>query len=266
MSEGRSGRVVPFQPPRRRRLHQDVAEQLRDAILDGRFAPGQKLPSERELAAEFEVNRTSVREGIKVLEGLGIVNVRQGDGATVQPLTDASLDVLPAMIFHGGQVDVKLMGDLVEVMLPLLLELGRLAIERHGPEDLAELRSLRDRVADTRRSREERAASLRDVVVLLSDMSGNRVWQMLARRTRAFLGSEPLRTTRERLGRDPALLVPIMDTCLDALDEGRQEDAIRDLQRLLSLVGNAMRLEAENRAAARSTNEGRVGRSDGGHP
>ena len=52
-------------------LHEEVAEQLRDAILDGRFRAGQKLPPERELAAEFQVNRTSVREAIKVLEGLG---------------------------------------------------------------------------------------------------------------------------------------------------------------------------------------------------
>src|SRR5438093_945155 len=70
--------VVPFRAPARRRLHEDVAEQLRDAILDGRFGEGAKLPPERELASEFRVNRTSVREAIKVLEGLGLVTVRQG--------------------------------------------------------------------------------------------------------------------------------------------------------------------------------------------
>ena len=74
--------VVAFRAPARRRLHEDVAEQLRDAILDGRFAAGRKLPPERELAQEFGVNRTSVREALKVLEGLGLVTVRQGDGAT----------------------------------------------------------------------------------------------------------------------------------------------------------------------------------------
>ena len=45
--------VVPFRAPARRRLHEDVAEQLRDAILDGRFAAGAKLPPERDLALEF---------------------------------------------------------------------------------------------------------------------------------------------------------------------------------------------------------------------
>src|SRR5512143_3600157 len=135
--------VVPFRAPKRRRLHEDVAEQVRDAILDGRFAPGTKLPPERELAAEFGVNRTSVREAIKVLEGLGLVSVRQGDGATVLRLIDASFDVLPATIFRGGRVDLAMLAELNEVMGPLLLEMGRLAIERCRPSDVEELRRLR---------------------------------------------------------------------------------------------------------------------------
>lgn len=237
--------MVPFEPPARRRLHQAVAEQLRDAILDGRFRAGEKLPPERELAQEFAVNRTSIREAIQALERLGLVVVRQGDGATVQPLNDASLDALPAMIFHGGRVDGDLLGELLEVMTPLLLEMGRLAIERLAPPDLVALRELRDRVADADLARELRAAALRDVVVLLSDMSRNRVWQMLARRMRAFLGSPALRAARERLGSDPSPLVPVMDTCLAALAAGEKQRAIEELQRLLSLLGRSLRLEVE---------------------
>jgi len=245
-------KLVPFEPPARRRLHQAVAEQLRDAIFDGRFPAGEKLPPERELAQEFAVNRTSIREAIQTLERLGLVIVRQGDGATVQPLTEASLDALPAMVFHGGRIDAALMADLVEVVTPLLLEMGRLAIERSEPGDLVALERLRDRVADATRSREERGAALRDVVVLLSDVSRNRVWQMLARRMRAFLSSPPLRAARERLGSDPGLLVPIVDRCLEALEAGQKERAIAELQRLLSLLGRALKLEVDARSDARA--------------
>src|SRR3989442_3532586 len=140
--------VVAFRAPARRRLHEDVAEQLRDAILDGRFAAGRKLPPERELAQEFGVNRTSVREALKVLEGLGLVTVRQGDGATVRPVVDASLELLGPMIFHGGRVDLGLVAEMTEVMRPMLLEMGRLAVERCRPPDLAAIRVLRDVVAD----------------------------------------------------------------------------------------------------------------------
>src|SRR4051812_519972 len=183
--------VLPFRPAVRRRIHEDVAEQLRDAILDGRFRAGDRLPAERELAVEFGVNRTSIREAIKVLEGLNLVHVRQGDGATVQPLIDASFEVLAPMIFHRGRIDVQAFVEFSEVMLPLLYEMARLAVARHAPPQIDALRALRDVIADGERPREDRFAAGRDVLVLLSDMTGNRVWQMLARRTRGLLASAP---------------------------------------------------------------------------
>jgi GntR family transcriptional regulator, transcriptional repressor for pyruvate dehydrogenase complex len=235
----RASRVVPFRPPQRRRIHEDVAAQLRDAILDGRFRTGQRLPPERELAEEFQVNRTSVREAIKVLEGLGLVTVRQGDGATVHPLIDASFDVLPSMIFHGGRIDGELIAELNEVVMPLLFEMARLALLRRRPGQLEALRQLRDTIADERRDREARFAAARDVLVVLADMTGNRVWQMLARRTRGLLASAPLREARQRLRRDPGRIVPLIDTCLTAIDTGHPENALRALRRFIVFIGDA---------------------------
>jgi len=243
--------VVPFRPPARRRLHEDVAEQLRDAILDGRYRAGDKLPPERELAEEFRVNRTSVREAIKVLEGLGLVAVRQGDGATVLPLIEASFDLLPAMIFHGGRVDVALLGELNEVMRPLLLEMGRLAIERRSDAHMARLKDLRAVIADATREREERGRALRDVLVVLSDMTGNRVWQMLARRTHAFLSSEPLREARGKLRPDPGRVVPAMDECIAALEAGRELEAVSALHRVIRIVGDNALTDARDRTTDR---------------
>jgi GntR family transcriptional repressor for pyruvate dehydrogenase complex len=230
--------VVPFRAPARRRLHEDVAEQLRDAILDGRFAAGTKLPPERELAAEFDVNRTSIREAIKVLEGLGLVSVRQGDGATVRPLVDGTLEVLGPMIFHGGRVDVALVGEMAEVIRPLLLEMGRLAIERCAADDLDAIRRLRDRAADQSHSREERYRALHDLLVLLADMTRNRIWQMLGRRLRTLLQSEPLCAARARLRRDPGRFVPVIDSCLTALAARRTAAAVERLQQLIGMLGD----------------------------
>jgi DNA-binding FadR family transcriptional regulator len=252
----RQRQVIPFRVPERRRLHEGVAEQLRDAILDGRFRAGEKLPPERELAEQFQVNRTSIREAIKVLEGLGLVTVRQGDGATVQRLVDASFDILAPMIFHGGRIDAGLLVDLNEVVLPLLLEMGRLAIERRRPENLRAMRALRDVAASAERPREARFGALGDLLVLLADMTGNRVWQVLGRRMRDLLASEPMRATRERLRRDPGRLVPMIDGALEAMDAGRTADAMIHLEALIRDIGDAtvqLRPEGKPRPGVRPT-------------
>jgi GntR family transcriptional repressor for pyruvate dehydrogenase complex len=235
----RRQKAIPFRPPQRRRIHEEVGEQLRDAILDGRFEAGQKLPPERELAEEFQVNRTSVREAIKGLEGLGLVTVRQGDGATVQPLIDASFDVLAPMIYRNGHVDPSALADVMEVIMPLLFEMARSALQRHRAEELGALRRLRDVMANEELEREERFAAGRDVLVLLSDMTRNRVWQMLARRARTLLASDPLREARRRLRRDPGLLVESIDSCLGAIDAGRPDQATVELRRLIQLLGDS---------------------------
>jgi GntR family transcriptional repressor for pyruvate dehydrogenase complex len=233
-------RVIPFRPPARRRLHESVAEQLRDAILDGRFAAGRKLPPERELAAEFQVNRTSVREAIKVLEGLGLVSVRQGDGATVRPLTEASLSVLPFLIHRGGRTDRQAVADVTEVLMPLFFEMARLAVDRVTSEHLRALRALRAVIADAGREREERFEGVRQVLIVISDMTGNRVWQMLARKTAAFLRSEPMRRARHELRRDPDHVVTLMDRCLAALERGHPEAALQALRGYIAAMGEAV--------------------------
>jgi DNA-binding FadR family transcriptional regulator len=245
--------ITPFRPPTRRRIHEDVAEQLRDAILDGRYRAGQKLPPERELAEEFGVNRTSIREAIKVLEGLGLILVRQGNGATVQPLVDSSLDVLAPMIFHSGRVDVALLGELNDVVKLLLYEMARVAIERLDPTHLPRLHQLRDAIADKSRSAEDRFASGRDLLVLLSDLTQNRVWQMLARRVRGFLASEPLRETRRRLRREPGTVVPVIDACLAAFEGGRPEEAVSALRETMRLLGDTEMRPLAGRTATQSS-------------
>ena len=227
-----------FKPVARQRVHEAVATQLRDAILDGRFGPGDKLPAERELAEEFGVNRTSIREAIKILEGLRLVAVRQGNGATVRPLIEGSLDLLGPMIFHGNTIDPEFVAELYEATMPLLLEMARLAIDRHRPEEIVRLRLLRDAIADESREREARFASARELLVLLSDMTRNRVWQMLARRTRDLFASPPFQETRRRLRRDPGRIVPTIDACLAALERGKPREALAAVLRIVADLGD----------------------------
>ena len=60
------------------RVSQQVAEQIKDLILEGKLKPGDKLPSERELSKIIGVGRLSLREGLRILESSGILRTRYG--------------------------------------------------------------------------------------------------------------------------------------------------------------------------------------------
>ena len=242
-------KIVDFRPAIRRRVHEDIAEQLRDAILDGRFPAGSKLPPERELAMGFKVNRTSIRDAIKVLEGLNLVHVRQGDGATVQPLVEASFDLLPAMIFHGGRVDVRVILEILEVTRPLLFEMAKLGLERASETQINRLRALGARMADAQLKEDDRAAAGRELLVAIADMTGNRVWQMLARRLRTLLASEQLQETRRRIRKDHGRMAAFVGDCIEHHKAGRDEKALAALRHALEAFGQGFNDYAQIRPA-----------------
>lgn len=74
---------MPLQVVEPRRLYHQIAEQIAQLIANGEFAPGSRLPAERELAASLGVSRASVREAIISLEIGGLVEVRVGTGIFV---------------------------------------------------------------------------------------------------------------------------------------------------------------------------------------
>ena len=77
---GYAGLVLPSRFP-----YQDVVAELRSSIQAGRLAPGQRLPSENELAERYETSRPTVRRAIALLKAEGLVSTEQGRGAFVRP-------------------------------------------------------------------------------------------------------------------------------------------------------------------------------------
>src|SRR5688572_27123761 len=77
-SSNTAGEPTPLSPVRRVRSFDDVVTHVRDGILDGTVAPGERLPSERELCELFGVSRPTVREALRALEAVGLVEIRLG--------------------------------------------------------------------------------------------------------------------------------------------------------------------------------------------
>lgn len=80
-----------LQPVGKARLHDTISQQLNKLIDEGRLAPGDRLPPERELAERFKVSRNSVRDALRTLEARGLIETRQGDGTYVREMKPAKL-------------------------------------------------------------------------------------------------------------------------------------------------------------------------------
>ena len=79
-----------FKPISPKKISSQIAEQIRASILAGEFAPGEKLPPERELAEMFGVSRPSVREALNLLASSGLVMSYQGGGTVVMSLMETT--------------------------------------------------------------------------------------------------------------------------------------------------------------------------------
>lgn len=70
---------MTFEPIEKLRAHERVVVQIEQSIADGKFVPGDRFPSERELVEQFDISRPTVREGLRVAESLGLIEVRPGN-------------------------------------------------------------------------------------------------------------------------------------------------------------------------------------------
>src|SRR4051812_41615549 len=125
-----------------------VFAQLSEEILSGRYSAGEKLPTQRKLAAELGVTMTALREALKRLEQLGLVEVRHGDAMRVTDWRSrGGLDVIAHVLFAAGGLDRSTLADVMEARRIMLAESARLAAERRDPAQAARLEELAERLA-----------------------------------------------------------------------------------------------------------------------
>jgi GntR family transcriptional regulator, transcriptional repressor for pyruvate dehydrogenase complex len=194
-----------------------VAERVRALLAEEEVAPGDRLPPERELAARLGVSRSSLREGLRRLTDLGIIEARQGSGTYLAPLD---------------------LGDLFDVRLRLEPLAARLAAARRDEQDLARLRDavaeMRAALADPQQFGE---ADVRAHAAIV-EASGS-----LPVRVLFAAISDLLRHSRTTTASDPALrdgAVSEVATIVGAI-EARDGDAAETAMRAhLAHVGSAL--------------------------
>jgi GntR family transcriptional repressor for pyruvate dehydrogenase complex len=143
-----------------------------DAIADGTYKSGQKLPNEYELISELQISRNSLREAMRVLSTVGVVEIKRGDGTYVCNQVNPSIidNLIYGMVFDASSTEelIELRQSLDEVVL-------KLAIEKAEDEDIEELQKLIDKMQTECKlgNLEEAAKADYDFHIKLVDISSN---------------------------------------------------------------------------------------------
>ncbi len=201
-----------FRAVRKSRISEEIIEQVRDLIVSGQMKPGDRLPAERELAQQLNVGRSTVREAIRVMESMGLLTVRAGEGTFLVASTGETHadSVTKAFLLSWDNQH-----NFFEVRRVIEPDLAALAARRATPEQIEKMRALlAEQEAEIRRGGNGMKAdtAFHD---LLAEASGNEV------------------------------LVRIMDGLMDRLHEtresslrtaGRPAQSLRQHRRILAAI------------------------------
>ena len=219
------------------RLSDKVADLLLRSITRRGLQPGDKLPSERELAEQFGVSRTVVREAVRALVAKGVIDARTGSGLRVAAVAAAAVSESIALYLRGGTLEYP---KVHEVRKLLEVEISALAAER---SDDAHLRQLEEVCAEMevvigedieRASRLDlefhRAiakATANELYLLLLDSIGEALLEVRRGNLQTGAGDETLHAHRAILAairaRDPEGARRAMATHLDQVDRHWEE-------------------------------------------
>jgi GntR family transcriptional repressor for pyruvate dehydrogenase complex len=165
-----------FQPIKTRRIFEEICDSIRDKLISGELKAGDRLPSERELSELLSVSRTALREALRSLEIVGIIELRKGSkgGAFVTRNGVSQVTRTFRDMLDFGRVSLA---TLLEARLLIMDSVVRTASERATRADIAKLRqNITETIELTKRERyEERTLKAVEFSTILADSTGNQV-------------------------------------------------------------------------------------------
>jgi GntR family transcriptional repressor for pyruvate dehydrogenase complex len=152
-----------------------VLSTIKEMIADGKIAPGGKFPPERELAKQLKVNRATLRQVMKLLELMGVITQRVGDGTYLSANSDSIMKVPLEMMVLIDDIPAS---DLFETRMIVEPELASRAATRATSEDMAALRQtiIKLERSRTQLERVEADAAFHGAIYIAG---GNRICRLL---------------------------------------------------------------------------------------
>jgi len=214
----------PLKRVQRVDLVQEVVDRLREQVLSGEFAPDSPLPPEGELSQNLGVSRTVIREAMRTLRALGLVEVSQGRVPRVKRADPRDLVLALRTFLQRG--DHSLL-HLIEVRIPLETEIAALAAQRATPEQIEALEKALRRMTAARRLDQQIEADIQ-FHNLLAVASGNPVFELLLATLAGLMRQSRRRTlSRTGLARADAGHLAVLDAVRQG-DPRRARQAMRE--------------------------------------
>lgn len=205
-------------------IPQVVLEQIQKLIAEGQLRPGDRLPSETELAERLAVGRSSIREAMRVLQLVGVVEVVQGRGTFVR-----ESGILPLMIDWSRISQMGIIPEVMEARQFMEVWLAQLAAERATDEDIQLLRYALQRSEETLSNIETNVEAGVDFHLALADAAHNQVLALMYRTIRDLYLETARRTrvtqevARDRFHDHERLLQAVMDKDPEAAAHAMRE-------------------------------------------
>jgi len=129
-------RGMDIAPIKSTRIYEEIIRQVKQMIAEGRLKTGDRLPPERDLAEKFVVSRTSVREALRALESLGLIEIRPGEGTFVREVSvEALIEPLALAMLSQREATAELF-EARRLLEPII---AGLAAQRATPEEIQEM-------------------------------------------------------------------------------------------------------------------------------
>jgi GntR family transcriptional repressor for pyruvate dehydrogenase complex len=160
--------------------YEEIAASLINDILNGRYGVGERLPSERDLATRFDANRGSVREAMKKLEQIGLVDVQPG-GARVKGTEEASLDVIGHLLEQDALPDTVLVEQILIVLDRLMTIAAEQTAELASNDELDAIREIAKRLHERELDDQAHTLARFELMNELMQTSRNLPIQLIAR-------------------------------------------------------------------------------------
>jgi GntR family transcriptional repressor for pyruvate dehydrogenase complex len=231
------------------RRAEGVFEQLRSRILSGAYPAGSRIPNERDLAEVLRVNRASVREAVKRLEFLELVEVRHGQGTYVLEVGNSSaLQVIETLLREPSTITTELLRQLLEFRRHVTTQMIELAVRNRRPEHVLRARKL---LAEEEAAAGDPKRALEidlEMNTLIGEASGNLMYQLLSNLfTKLVARLGPL---YYNAGRDHRRSHATHRALLGALEQQDAAEALRTLGEMLDYSEGAILRQARDLEAA----------------